>query len=49
MERERVDEHGDERPDLFGVPAPIASPRHISPNGTDEDAGGEKEKRESEE
>lgn len=26
MERRHVDEHGDEGPDLLGVPAPVAAP-----------------------
>ena len=38
-----VDEHRDECPYLFRVPSPVAAPRLVGPDGTDEDAGCETE------
>ena len=43
VEEKGIDEHGDKRPGLFGVPSPIASPGHVRPNGADEDTGGQAE------
>ena len=33
-----IDHESDERPGLFGVPTPVCAPRHVGPDGTDEDA-----------
>ena len=33
-----IDHEGDERPCFLWVPTPLVSPRHIGPNGSDEDA-----------
>lgn len=38
MGRNGIDHQGDERPRLFWVPRPVGAPRHIRPDGTDEDA-----------
>ena len=43
MEQDGIDEHGDERPCFFRVPSPIASPGHIRPDGSNENAGSEAE------
>ena len=43
MKWEWIDEHSDECPHLFGVPTPVATPWHICPNSTDEDASSQKE------
>ena len=33
-----IDHESDERPGLLGIPTPVGAPRHIGPDGTDEDA-----------
>ena len=38
MQGQGVDQECSERPSFLGVPSPIPTPRHIGPNGTDEDA-----------
>ena len=43
VELDGIDEHGDKCPSFFRIPAPITSPRHIRPNGTDENTGGKAE------
>lgn len=43
MEGNGIDHEGDERPRLFWVPRPIGAPADVCPNGTKEDADGEKE------
>lgn len=43
VEGNGIDEHGDERPHLFGIPTPVGAPRHIGPHGSDEDAAGKHE------
>lgn len=43
MQGQRINQQRNERPHLLGIPAPIASPRHIGPDGADEDTGGEAE------
>ena len=45
MDHRSVNEHGDERPSLFRIPSPVASPGEVRPHGTDEDAGREAEDR----
>ena len=43
MEGEGVDQHRDEGPDFLGIPAPIAPPGDVGPDGADENAGREEE------
>ena len=38
VEGKTIDQEGDERPYLFGIPTPVAAPRDIGPDGADEDA-----------
>ena len=38
MDGHGIDHERDECPGLFGVPAPVCAPRHVGPDGTDEDA-----------
>lgn len=44
MNAERIDEHCDQRPDLFRIPSPVSSPRYVCPNCADEDSGSQQEK-----
>lgn len=39
MHGKAIDEQGNQGPDLLRIPSPVASPAHIGPDGTDEDAG----------
>ena len=41
MGRQRVGEHRDQRPCLFRVPAPVAAPRLVGPDGAEENARGQ--------
>ena len=43
MHRQSIDDEGDERPDLLGVPRPIVAPRDVGPQRTDDDTEGEEE------
>ena len=45
MECESIDNHRDQSPYFFRIPSPIASPRHVCPNGTKKDAYGEQHHR----
>ena len=38
MGRNGIDHEGDKCPRLFRIPRPVVAPRHIGPNGADEDA-----------
>ena len=38
MGRNGIDHQGDESPRLFWVPRPVGAPRHIGPDGTNEDS-----------
>ena len=43
MEGNSINHEGDERPRFLWVPRPIGAPRDVCPDGTKEDACGEKE------
>lgn len=49
VKRSGIDEKRHQRPDLFGIPAPVASPRHIRPHRTEEDTDGQAAHRRSQE
>ena len=40
MKRGRIDKHRYKSPGFFRVPAPVASPTYVCPDGADEDADG---------
>jgi len=42
MKGDGIDDEGDERPHLLGVPRPVVAPRDIGPDGSDDDADGQK-------
>ena len=46
MQQGRVNEPGDERPGLLGVPAPVGAPCRIGPHGAGDDAQGKPEEAE---
>ena len=41
VQRQGVDDEGDEGPDFLGVPAPVVAPRDVGPQGADDDAEGQ--------
>lgn len=43
VDRQGIDHHRNECPYLLRVPAPVAAPRHVCPDGSDEDAHSEQE------
>lgn len=36
MERQGINQHGNQCPCFFGIPSPVSSPRNIRPHGTSE-------------
>ena len=44
VDTEGIDEHCNQRPDLFRIPSPVSSPLYVSPYRTDEDSGSQQEK-----
>ena len=47
MQEDGIDDPCDQAPCLFGVPAPVAAPRFLRPNGTRDDAETQKQESQS--